>query len=121
MLKNKIKSFLGLNIITRILHQSLEIEWAHVYHDSIRDKPYLQNLSLNIGRWAGNYAFFYLLNRILFETKPKRILELGLGESSKLISVYIENILVNSEHLIFEHNSTQAHVSNYLLVMYLYG
>ncbi|GAL81813.1 hypothetical protein JCM19274_372 [Algibacter lectus] len=35
-----------------------ELEWANIYHDSIRGKNALQNLPLNIGRWAGNYTFF---------------------------------------------------------------
>ena len=41
-----------------------EIEWAHIYHDSIRGKKPIEELGLNIGRWAGNYSFFYVLNRI---------------------------------------------------------
>jgi hypothetical protein len=60
----------------RISHLK-EIEWAHIYHDSIRGIEWIQGLSLNIGRWAGNYSFFYVLNRILMDYKPKNILELG--------------------------------------------
>lgn len=81
-----------------------ELDWANVYHDSIRGKEYLQQLKLNIGRWAGNYTFFYILNRILDEYKPKKILELGLGESSKFISCYLDNYLLESSHLIVEHD-----------------
>lgn len=79
-----------------------EIEWAHIYHDSIRGKTALENLSLNVGRWAGNYAFFYVLNRILFDYRPGKIIEFGLGESSKFISTYIDNYNVNSFHIIVE-------------------
>jgi len=81
-----------------------ELEWAHIYHDSIRGKKELKNLSLNIGRWAGNYAFFYVLNRILSDYKPKNILELGLGESSKFVSTFIDNYSKESKHIIIEHN-----------------
>ncbi len=84
------------------LLQLKELEWAHIYHDSIRGKKWLEDLPINIGRWAGNYSFFYILNRILSDYKPKQILELGLGESSKLISSYLENDLLNSEHIIVE-------------------
>lgn len=84
------------------LLQLKELEWAHVYHDSIRGKDWLEKTPLNIGRWAGNYAFFYVLNRILNDCKPKRILEFGLGESSKFVSAYLENVLTKSKHLIIE-------------------
>lgn len=85
-------------------NQNKEIEWAHIYHDSIRGKKWIEKLPLNIGRWAGNYSFFYVLNRILSDYKPKSILDLGLGESSKFISAYLENYLLESTHTIVEHN-----------------
>lgn len=84
--------------------QSKELEWAHIYHDSIRGKKWLEELPLNVGRWAGNYSFFYVLNRILLDYKPKSILDMGLGESSKFISTYLENYLIESTHTIVEQN-----------------
>ncbi|NNE32929.1 MAG: hypothetical protein HKN40_11225 [Winogradskyella sp.] len=87
---------------TRLLE---ELEWAHIYHDSIRGKPWLYELPLNIGRWAGNYAFFYVLNRILNDFKPKSILEFGLGESSKFVSKYLEYYLKDAQHTIIEQNN----------------
>ena len=84
------------------LSLSREIEWAHIYHDSIRGKDYIQNLGLNVGRWAGNYSFFYILNRILSDYRPKRILDLGLGESSKFISTYLAHSLFESHHTVVE-------------------
>ncbi|AMC10158.1 hypothetical protein Lupro_02340 [Lutibacter profundi] len=107
MLK-KIKNLIREN---RQLHkenllQLKELEWAHIYHDSIRGKDWLEKLPLNIGRWAGNYPFFYLLNRILTDFKPNSILEFGLGESSKFVSTYLENELKNSNHLIIEQDET---------------
>ena len=85
-----------------ILLYSKELEWAHNFHDSIRGITYVENLNLNIGRWAGGYAFFYILNRILNDYQPKNILEFGLGESSKLISKYIEFNLISTKHTILE-------------------
>jgi hypothetical protein len=81
-----------------------ELEWANVYHDSIRGKKWIENLPLNIGRWAGNYPFFYFLHRILEETQPESILEFGLGESSKMINAYIDNSQSVSEYLVIEHS-----------------
>lgn len=87
-----------------LMLQSKELEWAHIYHDSIRGKKWLEELPLNVGRWAGNYSFFYVLNRILSEHKPKSILDLGLGESSKFISSFLDNYLLDSRHTIVEQN-----------------
>jgi hypothetical protein len=107
---NFIKYFMKSNKIfhfqNEILNKSNEVEWANIYHDSIRGKEWVEKLPINIGRWAGNYSFFYILNRILSDYKPKRILELGLGESSKFISAYLDNYLSESTHHIVEHDSS---------------
>lgn len=84
--------------------QLKELEWAHVFHDSIRGKKPLENLPLNIGRWAGNYAFFYILNRVLNDFKPEHIIEFGLGESTKYIVTYLNNYLTNSSLKTIEHD-----------------
>ncbi|MFS4483040.1 hypothetical protein ACKGJY_08475 [Hyunsoonleella sp. 2307UL5-6] len=82
-----------------------ELEWANIYHDSIRGKKSLENLPLNIGRWAGNYAFFYVLNRVLTDFKPKKILEFGLGESTKFITTFIDNYIPESSLKTIEHDA----------------
>ena len=46
--------------------------------------------------------FFYVLTRILLDHEPKRIIEFGLGESSKLISAYLGYKNSDAEHLIIE-------------------
>lgn len=97
-----------ITLLRQNLLLSQEIEWANIFHDSTKGKPWLQNLSLNIGRWAGSYSFFYILHRILQDYKPYSILEMGLGESSKLISNYLENYLHNSQHFIIEHDNNWA-------------
>ena len=101
-IKQKIKESLKLQQLSYL--QLKELEWAHIYHDSIRGEKPLEELSLNIGRWAGNYAFFYILNRILSDYKPKSILELGLGESTKFISTYLDSNLPESNHTVVEHD-----------------
>ena len=82
-----------------------ELDWANVYHDSIRGKEHLLNLPLNIGRWAGSYSFFYILNRLLNEYKPTSILELGLGESTKFIATYGKHYLELKNHTVVEHDN----------------
>lgn len=115
----KIKSIIQENKDNqkKLLLQAQELEWAHVYHDSIRGKQWLENLPLNIGRWAGNYSFFYVLNRILNDFKPKAILEMGLGESSKFISTYLDNYLVDSKHLVIEQDENWKNIfkENFML------
>ena len=104
MLKSIFERITGRYLERAIINQNKELIWAHTYHDSIRDKEWLTQLSLNIGRYAGNYSFFFVLSRILSVYKPKGILEFGLGESSKLISTYLENSLTGSTHTIIEHD-----------------
>lgn len=93
------------NVLLTLLRYNQELDWANVYHDSIRGKPWLTDLPLNVGRMAGNYSFFYVLNRILTDFKPKEILEFGLGESSKVISRFIEHELPESNHDIIEQDA----------------
>lgn len=81
-----------------------ENTWAHVFHNSIKGKDYIEQLPLNIGRWAGGYPFFYVLHRILSEFKPESIIEFGLGESTKLISTYLDKELLDSSHTVIEHD-----------------
>lgn len=100
LLKNLIGDFYKFQ--GESLAQSRELDWAHVYHDSIRGKRFLEDLGLNVGRWAGNYSFFYILHRVLSDYKPKAILELGLGESTKMISAYLSHELNKTRHTVVE-------------------
>lgn len=97
---------MGRDLLMRQLDYCRELDWANVFHDSIKGKPWLNELPINHGRWAGTYPFFYILNRILGDMEPKAILELGLGESSKFISTYLQNSLHNSTHTIVEHDES---------------
>lgn len=103
----RIKKLIADNKIRqqKIISQNDELIWASVFHDSIKGIKGVENLPLNVGRWAGSYPFFYVLNRILQEYQPKKILEFGLGESSKFISTYLQHHLLESEHIIIEHDA----------------
>lgn len=82
----------------------LEIEWAHRYHDSIRGNEEIKGLGLNIGRWAGNYSFFFVLHQILINYSPKKIIEFGSGESTKFISSYNKSVDNLHTHIAIEHD-----------------
>lgn len=88
-----------------------ELLWATTFHDTIRQYPHLQSLSLSPGRMAANYSLLYILTRILLDIEPKSILEFGLGESSKLISTHLRHTEQTTPHVIIEHE--QAWIENF--------
>lgn len=65
-----------------------EILWAQIFSSTIRDSEWLRNKSFSPGMWAAGFPFLYLLYRVLRDAKPKIILELGLGETTRMISQY---------------------------------
>ena len=81
-----------------------EIVWAHVFNNAISDSSWLDECSLCPGRWAMGYVELYILYRTLNEFNPKSILELGLGQSTRMIAQYAKmdkNIL----HKVVENDS----------------
>ncbi|PRP67777.1 hypothetical protein [Nonlabens agnitus] len=93
-----------------------ESVWANVFHDSIKQYAYLDRLSLNVGRFSANYTLLYLLHRIIDISNPKRLLELGLGESSKFISTYLKHEHNTCNHIIVEHDKDWVtHFSKFAL------
>ena len=65
-----------------------ENNWGNIFNTAISGSPWFKNLPLNVGRWAANYSLLYILYRTLNEIKPQNILELGLGETTKMIQAY---------------------------------
>lgn len=82
-----------------------ELEWANIYHDSIKGRTELNGTHLYPGRWAANYSFLYILIRILYDAKPESVLEFGLGESSKLISTCVDENSYIKNYTILEHDN----------------
>ena len=100
-----------LNLLNR---NTQELLWSNIFHDSIKGCKWLPNndFAINPGRWAVGYNYFYVVFRILDEMQPKSILELGAGQSSKLIGHYIktrENV-DNYKHILVEHNKEFADI-----------
>jgi hypothetical protein len=62
--------------------------YAHVFNNSINGCPWLANTPFSPGRWAITYQELYVLFRILQTMKPQYIMELGLGQSSIMLSRY---------------------------------
>jgi hypothetical protein len=54
------------------------------------------------GQWAGDFAFFYSLSRLLYEYEFDNILELGTGQST----IFINDVIINENfgHFVLEHD-----------------
>ena len=89
-----------------IIRQNNELLWAKIWDDTKAGIEWAQNLpSLSPGRWAAGYPYIYVMTRILNELEPHKILDLGLGISSTLISKYLDfNNFSDSLHTIVEHD-----------------
>lgn len=80
-----------------------EVLWGEIFRDTIAGSNWLTDRSFSPGRWAAGYPFLYALYRTLDEQKPKRILELGLGQTTRMIAQYAaahEDV----RHVVVEHD-----------------
>ena len=101
-----------------------EINWSIIFNSAITDSSWFKIKSLYPGRWAAGYPLLYILFRVYNDIKPKKILEFGLGETSKLSYQYHE-AFSESELIIIEQDqnwlnffSTNIHnvISNTILL-----
>jgi hypothetical protein len=81
-----------------------ENEWANVFHDAVKTSSLARDIPLSIGRWAANYSFLYALYRICSILRTESVLELGLGESSKLVHSVLTETNASGRHLVLEHD-----------------
>ena len=65
-----------------------ELKYAFVFNDTIKNSKWLKEKDFSLVNSAANYSFMYPLYRILNDAQPKNILELGLGQTTKLTSQY---------------------------------
>jgi hypothetical protein len=93
------------NLNAQLILQTEELQWSNIFHDTIKNKPWLNAIAISPGRWAVNYSFLYVLVRVLSDYKPTRIIEFGLGESSKIVSAFLDFELTSSSHLIIEQDA----------------
>lgn len=90
----------------RANHQALqELIYAQVFHDTIKGSVWLPpDTPFSPGRWAMGYPALYVLYRVLDETRPRSILELGLGQSTRMIARY--NFWAKEcRHAVVDHNA----------------
>lgn len=70
---------------------SREILYANIFNDTIKESKWLNKKNFSLNKSSSSYSFLYILYRILDEFKPNNILELGLGQSSKITSQYVSH------------------------------
>lgn len=78
-----------------------ENNWAFVFNNTITQSDWLVDKNFSLGRWAIGYQCAYVIYRVLHQVEPKKILELGLGQSTKLISQY-SNYYKDVHHTVVE-------------------
>lgn len=81
-----------------------EAVWAETFNNAISGSAWLKNTAFSPGRWALGYPALYVMYRVLNEARPQRILELGLGQSTRMIAQYAaahEGV----EHIVVEHDA----------------
>ncbi len=81
--------------IARFLHRNRNIKrntdeliWAEAFRASIRNSRWL-NSGISPGRWAVGFQYCYIMYRVLDEMQPDMILELGTGQTTKMICDYL--------------------------------
>lgn len=82
--------------------ENQEILWGMIFNNTIDGSTWLKDKSFSPGRWAVGYPFLYILYRVCNEFKPSSILELGLGQSSKMTAQY--SLSAENKHIIVEHD-----------------
>ena len=80
-----------------------EAVWAQIFNSAIRESAWLLDKTFAPGRWAVGYPYLYVMYRVLNEARPKRILELGLGQSTRMIAQYAA-AFDDVEHIVVEHD-----------------
>lgn len=86
-----------------------DMYYGMLFNQVTRHSKWLTNLAFAPGGWAVDYCFLYTMFRALNAAKPWKIIELGLGQTTHMLSQYKGGY--NKEHrdsfchlLTFEHD-----------------
>lgn len=85
------------------LRTTQEAVWGSVFHDTVEGSEWFTDRALSPGRWAVGYPFLYVMYRVLDEAKPTSILEIGLGQSTKVSAQYVKHS-EGVDHVVVEHD-----------------
>jgi hypothetical protein len=78
------------NMLEPIRGQVHENYWRNIFVDTVKGYDWYNVTSISLGRWAIGYSYAYVLSRTLNSLKPSKILECGLGQSTKIINSYVK-------------------------------
>ncbi len=81
-----------------------EVLYANYFHDCIKNSNWLLNQTFRPSKGAANYSFLFLLFNVLENSNVKNILELGLGQSSKVTTQYVKNKCPEAKLTIIDNN-----------------
>lgn len=85
----------------------IELMWSSLWREVSQGIDWLKDEQLMLfpGRWAIGYNTMYILARSLNAVKPHCVLELGLGNSTKIITAYLKKMdPEHVKHIIVEHD-----------------
>lgn len=85
------------------LRTAQEAVWSSVFHDTVEGSVWFTDRALSPGRWAVGYPFLYVMYRVLDEVRPSSILEIGLGQSTKVSAQYVM-YRDGVDHVVVEHD-----------------
>ena len=100
MIEEKIDNITKISYIAE--RRLRDNQWAVVYNSTVNGSTWMKNVSLSPGRCAIAWPGLYALYRSLDEFQPKSILEMGLGQSTRVISNYVA--YYDATHYIVEHD-----------------
>lgn len=89
--------------LDELSNKSSESIWADIFNSTVFESSWLKQKAFSPGRWALGYAALYVLYRTLNGIQPKHILELGLGQSTNMITQYA-TANIETEHYVVEHD-----------------
>ena len=93
----------SFDLLQELLRVSRESVWADIFNSTICHSTWLKDKTFSPGRWAVGYPFLYVMYRVLNECKPSSILELGLGQSTRMTAQYAR-WKADVSHIIVEHD-----------------
>lgn len=70
-----------------------EAVWAEIFNNAVAGSGWLIDTAFSPGRWAVGYPYLYVMYRVLNEVYPRNILELGLGQSTRMLAQYVAHAL----------------------------
>jgi len=108
MMASSVKNERIINELTKtsntIHNVALETLWANRFNNTVIESDWLKLKTFSPSGWGAGYSFLYILYRVMRDIKPKKILEIGLGETTRIISQYCKEHQ-NVEHYVVEDDS----------------